>query len=204
MKKFRTYKDLAHVMRLGKDFAIEVRMGKSGIAVMAPHGGGIEPGTGVIADAIAGSDHAYYAFKGIRATNNRQLHIPSIYFDEPQAMAMIRRCHTVITIHGCRRAGSEVYVGGRNSSLKKRVTAKLLQSGCRAEISTIAALKGQHHKNLCNRGTRGKGLQLEISSSLRHAMTAGGSGNRRHPTPQLISFAQTVRQVIETAQNFRF
>jgi len=33
---------------------------------MAPHGGGIEPGTIDIADAIARSEYTFYAFQGIK------------------------------------------------------------------------------------------------------------------------------------------
>ncbi len=66
------------------------RSGSSGILVMAPHGGGIEPGTGDIADGVAGQHHSFYCFKGIKKQGNRALHITSNRFDEPLAMAMVR------------------------------------------------------------------------------------------------------------------
>ncbi len=44
----------------GKDYRIHLRHGKSGILVMAPHGGGIEPGTTEIADAVAGAERSFY------------------------------------------------------------------------------------------------------------------------------------------------
>ncbi len=48
------------------DYLILSRQGTSGIAVMAPHGGGIEPGTSEIANRVAGDEHAYYSFEGLK------------------------------------------------------------------------------------------------------------------------------------------
>ncbi len=200
MRRCRSFKELSQSMRLGRDYIIEMRRGKSNIAIMAPHGGGIEPGTATIADAVAHGDHDYYAFKGIRSVNNRRLHIPSIYFDEPQAMEVIRRCHTVITLHGCKADGRIIYLGGRDSSLKQWVGARLIQSGHKVETPSNISLRGEHRHNLCNRGLRGKGLQLEISGPLRRCLSGKGGWHRRRPTPELQSFALAIRQGIRDAQ----
>ena len=81
---------------------------------MAPHGGGIEPGTGDIADAVAGQHHSFYCFKGIKKQGNRVLHITSNRFDEPLAMTMVTNANWVLTIHGCRDVEPVVWVGGRD------------------------------------------------------------------------------------------
>ncbi len=48
----------------------------SGVAVIAPHGGKIEPGTSEIARGIAGNEHTFYTFRGLRKDGNkRYLHI---------------------------------------------------------------------------------------------------------------------------------
>lgn len=194
MGEHSSFGELAKSSRLRKDFSIELRWGSSGFAVMAPHGGGIEPGTDVIADAVAGGDHAYYAFKGMRPSQNLQLHLSSIYFDEPQAMSLIQGCHTVVTVHGCRSTGVKVCLGGLDALLKKRVTAKLIKSGFKAEITAKRALRGEHRNNLCNRGTRGKGLQLEISAPLRRILTKRVNRHHTQPNAQLQMFAHCVRQ----------
>ena len=196
MGTIRSYKELAQSTQEGIDFIIELRQGKSGYAVMAPHGGGIESGTAVIASAIAGSNHGYYAFKGIRADNNWPLHIPSIHFDEPQAMKMVQSCHTIITIHGCKGEGRFIYLGGRDSALRKRIAAKLIHAGYKTNVPSNVALKGEHPNNLCNRGKRGKGLQLEISESLRHFLTERAGMHRRRSTHHLQYFASVIRQGI--------
>ncbi len=44
---------LARKERSGIDYQVRVRRARPAFAIMAPHGGGIEPGTSEIADAIA-------------------------------------------------------------------------------------------------------------------------------------------------------
>jgi phage replication-related protein YjqB (UPF0714/DUF867 family) len=53
------------------------------VAVIAPHGGGIEPGTSELATAIAGDDFSLYLFEGLKSAGNGELHITSTNFDEP-------------------------------------------------------------------------------------------------------------------------
>ena len=43
-KKILNFAELTRFARPGRDFLIEHRNGTSGLAIMAPHGGGIEPG----------------------------------------------------------------------------------------------------------------------------------------------------------------
>lgn len=197
MDPLKNFSELTHHATVGKDFIIEMRKGDSGFGIMAPHGGGIEPGTAVVADAIAGDDHAYYAFKGIRPMDNRRLHIASTLFDEPRVLNLARQCHTIITIHGCREAKPVVYVGGRDDALKKRVGFHLMQIKIPVGNTVPTSLKGLHRQNLCNRGLSGKGVQLEISSPLRHELI--GPGNWQHPqlTTKLACFAQAVRQALQ-------
>ena len=73
MDRFKSYNDLCRHAVEGRDFIVETRRGASALAVMAPHGGSIEPGTDTLASAIAGCEHGYYAFKGVRDRNNADL-----------------------------------------------------------------------------------------------------------------------------------
>jgi phage replication-related protein YjqB (UPF0714/DUF867 family) len=60
---------------------------ESRIAIIAPHGGGIEPGSSTIARAIAGEDINMYLFEGIKvAKGNAIVHIASHHFDEPRCL----------------------------------------------------------------------------------------------------------------------
>lgn len=181
----------------GRDFLIEVRRGTSGFAVMAPHGGGIEPGTAVIAAAIAGRNHSYYAFKGIRPRNNGLLHIASERFDEPKAVKISRSVHTVITIHGCRGIRSRVWIGGLDQPLKTTIIDRLNAIGFQADNSSNPALRGIHRNNLCNRGRRAKGVQLEISSGLRRVLVGSNDWQAARQTEKLKRFARAVRSALD-------
>ncbi len=68
--QYRNYAQLSQNERQDVDYTIFHREGPSSIAVMAPHGGGIEPGTIDIADSMAGCDHTFYAFKGLKKTKS--------------------------------------------------------------------------------------------------------------------------------------
>ena len=73
------YADLAVAQVEGADFSVCVqRRPESPIAILAPHGGGIEAGTSEIARAVAGSEFNLYLFEGIRPAGNYDaLHLTS-------------------------------------------------------------------------------------------------------------------------------
>ena len=58
MQPYGSFKELKENEVQGKDYCIHFREGTTGILVMAPHAGDIEPATGELADAIAGSEHS--------------------------------------------------------------------------------------------------------------------------------------------------
>jgi len=84
----------------GQDYAIRICLRNGPILVMAPHGGKIEPGTAEIAETIAGNDHSFYTFEGIKADGNGVLHIQSHLFDEPRAIEAVKGAEIVISVHG--------------------------------------------------------------------------------------------------------
>lgn len=178
----------------GTDFRIVARSGSSGIAVMAPHGGGIEFGTSEIAEAVAGADHAFYAFEGIKQRGNSSLHITSDRFDEPRALALARSVEAVVTIHGSQAPGEEVILGGRDQDLQESVRAAVARAGFLVVAGDAAGFPGWHAENLCNRGLGRMGLQLEISLGLRRRLFLGrnGSGGRQ-TTPAFQSLVDAIR-----------
>ena len=154
----------------GIDYVILRRSGSSGILVMAPHAGGIEPGTGDIADAVAAQDHAFYYFKGIKKQGNRVLHISSNRFDEPLAMQRVTEANWIVTLHGCRDVEPVVWVGGRGLQRGDRIIDNLQTAGFPAHRCDRPGLRGLHPKNVCNRGRDAAGVQLEVSFGLRHLL----------------------------------
>src|SRR5580704_3841422 len=96
--KYRSFPELAAAETQG---GYEVRTRYSGATlILAPHGGGIEPGTSELAEAIAGDDHSLYLFEGMKQRNNRDLHITSTNFDERECMTALHRSDRVVAIHG--------------------------------------------------------------------------------------------------------
>lgn len=177
----------------GLDYTILHRVGSSGILLMAPHGGGIEPGTGAIADAVADRQHSFYCFKGIKKQGNRILHISSNRFDEPLAMTMLRAANWVLSIHGCRDVEPIVWVGGRDLRQGDRIIHDLQQAAIPAQRCDRPGLRGLHPDNICNRGRSSAGVQLEISFGLRQMMFSDIYQRRiRCRTPRFYRLVETL------------
>ena len=77
------FDELVAHQRRNVDYRIHASIRPSPVAIIAPHGGGIEPGTSELAQAIAGDNFSYYCFESVRLAENKQLHIASHRFDEP-------------------------------------------------------------------------------------------------------------------------
>jgi phage replication-related protein YjqB (UPF0714/DUF867 family) len=165
MTVYRSIRELAAAEPPGKAFCIEWRRGRSGLVVMAIHGGGIEPGTTEIAAAAAGRKHGFYSFTGTKPVGNRTLHISSRLFDEPIGIHAATSAETVATVHGCKGRETTVYLGGRDEFLKKTVKAALQEAGF--TVAESGRFPGISVQNICNRGRSGRGLQLELSRGLR-------------------------------------
>jgi phage replication-related protein YjqB (UPF0714/DUF867 family) len=180
----------------GRDFDIKLRNVGSSIVIVAPHGGGIEPGTSEIADAIAGAEFSFYAFEG-RKTNSRILHITSTRFDEPKCLTLIREARTVITVHGRDAPGKVVLLGGRDLALGTRVEGELKKAGFTTTKNDEPAFQGLSSQNICNLGKSGAGVQLELSLHLRRAMFKSLSREgRKQSGDALHAFRQAIRNAL--------
>jgi phage replication-related protein YjqB (UPF0714/DUF867 family) len=192
---YRSFQQLAEKEREGIDFRIQWRWGRTGIAVMAPHGGGIEPGTSEVARAVAEPHHSFYHLDGLKRKGNGRLHITSTLFDEPAALEMARRSWKVITIHGCDGTNPTAYLGGLDEDLRVRVATVLRSRGFSAAPHPV--FRGDQKENLCNRGSSGAGLQLELSEALRASFFARlDRPGRDHPTPIFFEFVAALKAAL--------
>lgn len=142
---------------------------RTALAVVAPHAGRIEPVTGELAVAIAGSDHRLYCFSGRAHANNSRLHVTSTSFNERNLAEVLRGAWAVVSIHGSRGPAEPVtLVGGRNKDLGKRVSQSLIEVGFHV-AQARAPLAGRHPGNITNRAVAG-GVQLEISRVQRNTL----------------------------------
>jgi phage replication-related protein YjqB (UPF0714/DUF867 family) len=182
-------------------FVICTQEGSSGIAILAPHGGGIEPGTSEIAKAIAGVEHTIYSFEGRKQTGNQDFHITSTNFDEPTGVAIAKQAERILAIHGCSERKTVVYLGGQDAKLKNKVFQCLTEAGFQAEAHSDPNLQGKYSTNICNRSKNNCGVQLEISEGLRKLMfeNLNNRKGRERTKPIFDKFVSAVRQAISKA-----
>ena len=181
-------------------FVICTKQGSSDVAILAPHGGDIEPGTSEIAKAIAAKEHSYYLFEGRKRTGNQDLHITSANFDEPTAVSLAKQAERIIAIHGCAGRRAVVYLGGLDVGLRNKVRQCLIEAGFKAEEHSDPNLQGIYPNNICNRSKINRGVQLEIADALRERMfeDVNNRKGRQRTTPTFDRFVFAVRQAISS------
>ncbi len=192
--RYAAFAELQSAEAEGHDFRVLVSERNSAVAIVAPHGGNIEPGTSEIALAIAGEDLSCYVFEGLKYYGNKSLHITSSRFDEPRCLRLVGGARTVLTVHGESGDSQNIYLGGLDTGLRDRLAASLAAGGFSVARHAKPTMQGVHPVNICNRGQSGCGVQLEIARGLRdtwfESMTVHA---RTRPTAGLAKFAQAVR-----------
>ena len=183
------------------DYEISYKDGLSDVAVIAIHGGGIEPGTSEIAEEISGTEHSFYSFKGIKDKNNRDLHLDSRVFDEPKCIEIVNKSARVVAIHGSDRPniGEEsILLGGLDDDLKNKIQNHLKSAGFKVE-KTPDDLLGIDKNNICNKGKNKIGVQIEIQNGLRSNMFEGNhkkKTDRKNKTAVFDNFVSAIRAAI--------
>ena len=167
---------------LGRDFRIAFGDSKIELCVLiAPHGGGIEPGSSEIMRAVVEiGGWAWYELAGfLRKGNKEALHISSTDFDEPTLKSMLPQAGFVVAFHGASESGEPiVYIGGKWKQGRQTVTdsinAAFREHGIRATDAIDggigAHLWGLEDGNITNLGRRAEGIQLEFSRGARNLL----------------------------------
>lgn len=187
MDRYQNFNDLA---ACETEFEVIACNRNSDTTILAPHGGRIEPHTTEIAGLIAGNDYNLFCFNGLKESGNRDLHITSHRFDHPRALALVRTSAAVVTVHGCTDIEPIVYVGGLDTDLIGK-TRRQLHLQRIADGYGSRRMAGTHTENLCNRGIRKIGMQIEVSRPLRD------SANNRQ------KIADAVRAALQEKRNGR-
>lgn len=181
------YKNFAELCKseTPDSYQIEKRENGSAVALIAPHGGKIEPGTSEICRHVAGDDLTYYLFEGRKSCDNSHLHLTSSNFDEPIGLATAMSAQLVVTFHG--QSGEELFinVGGLEKKLGQTIIDQLISAGYHANRQTNQALQGLDTNNICNRGQINRGVQLEISRGLRDRLVSNKE--------ELVRFSSSIR-----------
>jgi phage replication-related protein YjqB (UPF0714/DUF867 family) len=166
--RFQSYQELCKVYKKSKDFDVRVKGTESSVAIIAPHGGQIEPATSEIAEKIAGESYNLYCFEGRMPKNNGQLHITSHNFDEPICLQLVAQCDLVLAIHGRQDKGNPqtVFLGGLDIQLVTSIAGRLNGAQFSSECHGHA-FPATRPTNICNRGRTSRGAQLELPYTLR-------------------------------------
>lgn len=164
------YESFAHLTRHethGVDYRVRiVQRPDAPVAVIAPHGGGIEVGTSELAIRIARARYSLFLFEGLKPPwQNRCLHITSHRFDHPACVDLVSRSLVTLAVHGC-KGESHIYLGGLDEPLKARL-AERLRAGGFPTSTEGHRYPGRNPLNICNRSLRGCGAQIEITRDLR-------------------------------------
>jgi len=192
--------------------------------ILAPHGGGIEPGTSELCLAVAGYHPAslsqippagvtydYWMFEGLRDRDrdNPRLHVTSTGCDDGVAVSLCAGSLNALALHGFlpRPPMSEddqvVLVGGGNPDLRCHLLKGLCAAGFDArDAGPQGELNGNATCNIVNRTLLGMGAQLELSKPLRDAMfTEHTRAGRKHTTTELFwTFAAACRDTLDRLQ----
>jgi len=188
--------------------------------ILAPHGGGIEPGTSELCLAVAGYHPAnlpqippagvtydYWMLEGLRDRDNAGLHVTSIGCDDGVAVSLCAGSLNALALHGFRpeppdmsETDQVVLVGGCNTTLR----GYLVEGLCKADFDARDAgghgeLDGTAKCNIVNRTLLGMGAQLELSTPLRDAMfTEHSRSRRKHTTTELFwTFVAVCRDALD-------
>lgn len=189
--RYTNFAELVADTTEGIDFRVRWRTGTSGLAVIAPHGGGIEPGTSELADAVAGSDHSLYVFEGLRSSGNNSLHLTSTRFDEPRCLELLAAADRVLALHGESSEFESAFMGGLDSEFADRISRAM---AAETEVRAHPQWMGTDPANICNRGRSSKGVQVELSRGLRASFFASlKRGGRRFATPRFAAFVAATR-----------
>jgi phage replication-related protein YjqB (UPF0714/DUF867 family) len=186
--------------------------------IIAPHGGGIEPGTSELCLAVAGYHPAmlpetppagvtydYWMFEGLRPDDNDVLHVTSTGCDDEIALSLCGGALRALSLHGFKLDPGQVHdglVGGAaDETLRLAIRDALDRAGFKAVLpgAEDGELDGNKHCNIVNRTRLGAGIQLELSLPLRQSMFGEFTRSRRkHTTNQVFwTFVAVCRDVIE-------
>jgi phage replication-related protein YjqB (UPF0714/DUF867 family) len=81
-------------------------------------------------------------------------------------LELLSNCDHVIAIHGCGGEEQQVLVGGLDEPLKALVGKVIAELGIDTQLQGHR-FPAMEPRNICNRGRRGVGVQIEMTMALR-------------------------------------
>lgn len=178
---------------------------ESPVLILSPHGGAIEYPTSDLAREVAGEDFSLFDFAGRMDSGNfKNLHVTSRNYDCKYAKRLSAAAHFSLSFHGCRGKDNErvTFLGGADQVGRDIVQRHLEQAGFTVKEAP-PHLSGLGADNIVNQNQRGKGIQLELSTSLRKSFVSQSiikrllnRGTSTPFSPLFYKYCQAVRNAL--------
>lgn len=113
-------------------------------------------------------------------------------------MALVSKSDFVVAFHGeSNEHLAVVYLGGRDIELGEAIAQELTAADFEVRRHDNPKLQGKSIANICNRGEKNRGVQLELSEGLRKTFfTSLKSADRNHPTAAFLAFVAAVSRAL--------
>jgi phage replication-related protein YjqB (UPF0714/DUF867 family) len=95
------------------------------------------------------------------------VNVTSEHWDLEECLILIRQRTHALSIHGARRDGKVVYIGGRDTDTGVKLAAALSSAGFSVVQPAPADIAGTLPDNFVNKDSDGQGVQLELTTDLR-------------------------------------
>ena len=157
-----------------KSFTINHENKNTSFLIFTPHGGGIEPGTTEICEWFNKNGFSYYSFNGT-GKKCKNLHITSTRFDEPKLIKYLAKHNRAISFHGMtdykkKQFNADIFLGGLDTKLRESIKKNLQKNGYSVTTSKEfphSNLAARDNSNVTNRCAEGRGVQIELSETIR-------------------------------------
>ena len=197
---FRDFAAMVVETHKGQDWDLIIKDPSAAAVIIAIHGGEIEPLTSELATTIAGDDLNLYDLRGIRASNNAQLRIPMIRYQEMRLDFLLRNCRAALHIEGSPDEGQALVIGGANVRLVQDLGQALATAGFELGEPVSAPLLSSPRRfyNHCPLG----GAQIEVPQGLRAQMVGCSLADPSYRevaqrTALFTTFCATVRETLQ-------
>ena len=167
MAEYPNFAALSAAENEDKDFRVRIEDRKgSPIVIVAPHGGGIEPGTYKSPRRLRDATCHLLILPGSSRRATEFFTLPARTLTSRVVQRWLKR-PTTCSDHGEESEEPVVYLGGKDSESGGRVRKALATAGFTVKEHPNRQLQGLAKRNICNRNRSGAGSSLSSAGSPR-------------------------------------
>lgn len=197
--KYRNFREMKKY-ESSNSYRIDSRERDGGIIILAPQAGLISVGTSEICMAVAGNEHSYYLFEGLKDPEATDLRLNCISFDEPGCNDMLGRSEFALSIIGYESEESFIVINGRSEEGRFFIGRQLESAGFLNRKIQGEKPLSRHRKCVCNRTKSGKGIQVEISFGLLRNLFESQARMPLVPNDVFMRFCTALREAVDDLQ----